>query len=221
MVFVCSFCAGDEGSTKGLQSWDPHEGIGPTKDSTNRINQRGDFGHGGKMNGKKRAKICGPISVVKYLGENMRVKVVANKNNGMSHNKIRINMWNLHEFGIGNQMDRQRDSFFLWMFLLQTPSYRRMSIAIYGFVWKCWVYSQRNSHLLGKWSAKPLGKWALADIFQVHWSHWSMVPFVSGSKRAGPLERNGHGVVEPRPCFCCLCLFVKSMKSAIWFRDIQ
>lgn len=57
---------------------------------------------GGKMNGKKKtAKICGPISVVKYLGENMRVKTPAKKT-GMSHNKIRINMWNLYEFGIGN-----------------------------------------------------------------------------------------------------------------------
>ena len=43
----------------------------------------------------------------------------------------------------------------------------RISTCSYGFVWKCWVYSQWNSHLIGMMTSKTIGFRGLA-YFQTH-----------------------------------------------------
>ena len=52
---------------------------------------------------------------------------------------------------------------------------------IYGFVWKCWVYSQWNSHLVGiVWSAKPLGVVAIFRHTHMAMDQYLYIPFLGG-----------------------------------------
>ena len=99
-------------------------------------------------------------------------------------------------------MDRQRDSFFLWMFLLQTPSYRRMSIAIClieSNYWYCRALTLSRS----------IGPW----------------PCFETGRAIGVPQMASHGVVEPRPCFfVCVCLsnpWRVQSDSGIFNRDMM
>ena len=58
-------------------------------------------------------------------------------------------------------------------FPVRTSS-NNQSVCIFGFVWKCWVYSQWNSHLIGIMISKTIGFRGLAS-FQTHpfgWVQW-------------------------------------------------
>ena len=47
-----------------------------------------------------------------------------------------------------------------------------------GFVWKCWVYSQWNSHLIGIMISKTIGFFGVHNIFRHILKEWGMSPMM-------------------------------------------